>query len=79
MAHFAEIENGVVIRVIVTDNDYPNEGYDWLIATFGGEWVQTSYNSRIRGKFAAVGDAYDSNLDEFIAPPVSNPMEERSE
>jgi hypothetical protein len=69
MAHFAELdENNVVLRVLVTDNDYPNEGYDWLVENLGGRWIQTSYNGRIRGKFAGIGDYYDEQLDQFIAP-----------
>ena len=69
MAHFAELdENNIVTRVVVTDNDYPAEGYEWLIDTFGGTWVKTSYNAKIRGKFAAIGDTYDEALDEFVAP-----------
>lgn len=47
MAHWAEIdENSVVVRVVVTSNDMPNEGYDWLIENLGGTWLQTSYNTR---------------------------------
>jgi hypothetical protein len=69
MAHFAELdENNIVTRVLVTDNDYPNEGYDWLIDTFGGTWVQTSYNATIRKNFAGIGFSYDGGLDAFIAP-----------
>lgn len=69
MAHFAEIdENNIVTRILVTDNDYPNEGYDWLIATFGGRWVQTSYNAKIRKNFAGIGFSYDETLDAFIPP-----------
>jgi hypothetical protein len=69
MAHFAELdENNIVVRVLVTDNDFPNEGYDWLMETFGGTWVQTSYNGRIRRNFAGVGFSYDEALDAFIYP-----------
>lgn len=69
MAHFAELdENNVVLRVLVTDNDFPNEGYDWLVETFGGTWVQTSYNARIRKNFASVGYTYNEELDGFIPP-----------
>lgn len=69
MAHFAELdENNVVIRVLVTDNDAPNEGYDWLIENLGGRWIQTSYTSRIRKNFAGIGFIYDDNLDAFIPP-----------
>jgi hypothetical protein len=69
MAHFAELdENNIVIRVLVTNNAFPNEGYDWLIDTFGGTWIQTSYNATIRFNYAGVGFSYDSELDAFIAP-----------
>lgn len=71
MAHFAELdENNIVTRVLVTDNAYPEEGYVWLMETFGGRWIKTSYNANIRGKFAGIGDTYDETLDEFIAPEI---------
>jgi hypothetical protein len=69
MAHFAEIdESNLVIRVLVTDNNELNEGYDWLIQTFGGKWVKTSYNSNIRKNFAGIGFTYDEALDAFLPP-----------
>ena len=69
MAHFAQLdENNLVIQVLVTDNDYPGEGYEWLMETFGGTWVQTSYNARIRKNFAGIGFNYDSERDAFIPP-----------
>ena len=46
MSTFAEIENGIVVRVVVGNNDLPNEGYDWLVENLGGVWVQSSYNTR---------------------------------
>ena len=69
MAHFAELDdNNIVIRVLVTDNNAPNEGYDWLVDNLGGTWIQTSYNATIRFNYAGVGFSYDSELDAFIAP-----------
>lgn len=69
MAHFAELDkNNVVIQVLVTDNAFPNEGYDWLIDNLGGRWVQTSYNARIRKNFAGIGFTYDEDRDAFIPP-----------
>jgi hypothetical protein len=69
MAHFAELdENNIVTQVLVTDNDFPNEGYDWLVETFGGTWVQTSYNATIRKNFAGIGFSYDEARDAFIPP-----------
>lgn len=52
MAHWAELdENNIVTRVLVGDNNDPNndEGYQWLIDNLGGTWVKTSYNA-IAGK-----------------------------
>jgi hypothetical protein len=69
MAHFAQVnDENIVLQVLVTDNDYPNEGYDWLVETFGGRWIQTSYNARIRKNFAGIGFTYDEGRDAFIPP-----------
>lgn len=71
MAHFAEVDkDNIVARVLVTDNNDPNgdEGYQWLVDTFGGTWIKTSYNATIRKNFASVGYSYDSDLDAFIPP-----------
>tara|TARA_R110000868_G_scaffold27205_2_gene103759 strand:+ start:10444 stop:10731 length:288 start_codon:yes stop_codon:yes gene_type:complete len=75
MAHFAEVdENNKVTRVLVTDNNDPNgdEGYQWLINTFGGTWIKTSYNRTIRKNFAALDYVYDADRDAFIAPKPDN-------
>lgn len=78
MAHFAELDtDSIVVRVLVTDNNDPNgdEGLKWLNETFGGTWIQTSYNSNIRGKFAGIGDKYDKKKDLFISPiPIPSPV-----
>ena len=69
MAHFAEIdENNLVLRVVVTNNNEVNEGYDWLIENLGGVWVQTSYNNNFRKQFAGVGFTYNPQADVFVAP-----------
>ena len=69
MAHFAEIdENNLVIRVLVTDNDAPNEGHDWLVENLGGTWIKTSYNGKIRKNFAGIGFTYNEELDSFVSP-----------
>lgn len=69
MAHFAEInQENIVVRVLVTDNNAPNQGYDWLIDNLGGTWIKTSYNSTIRKNFAGVGFTYDAQRDAFIPP-----------
>lgn len=71
MAHFAELnENNIVLRVLVTDNNDPNgdEGYQFLLDTFGGTWVKTSYNGNIRYNYAGIGYTYDPIDDAFIPP-----------
>ena len=70
MAHFAEInENNEVVRVLVVDNSEEHRGQEFLANDLGlgGTWIQTSYNANIRGKFAGVGDTYDSVNDRFIS------------
>ena len=69
MAHWAEInKNSKVVRVLVGDNNEPDEGYQWLIDNLGGTWIQTSFNSKIRYNFAGIGFTYDPIDDAFIAP-----------
>lgn len=69
MSHFAELdENNVVLRVLVGDNNLPNEGYDWFVENLGGRWVQTSYNATIRKNYAGIGYTYDEARDAFIPP-----------
>jgi len=69
MASWAELdEKNIVTRVLVTNNAFTNEGYDWLIDNLGGTWIQTSYNATIRFNYAGIGFTYDSELDAFIAP-----------
>lgn len=79
MAYFAELdENNMVIRVISISNDIvadpaPNDkaGRQFLQSIgLDGTWIQTSYNGRIRGKYAAIGDSYDPALDEFVSPVI---------
>ena len=81
MAHFAEIdETNTVLRVIVVADadclDQYGEEAEQIGALFchrllGGVWVQTSYNGRIRAKYAAIGDTFDESIDAFVSP--SNP------
>ena len=71
MAHFAEIDNdGTVLRVLVVGDDQEHRGQDFLANDLGlgGTWVQTSYNNKIRKRFAGIGFKYDADADLFIAP-----------
>jgi hypothetical protein len=69
MSYFAEIDqNNIVTRILVGNENYSNQGYDWFIQNLGGTWIQTSYNGNIRKHFASVGFSYDAELDAFIPP-----------
>lgn len=79
MAHWAEIDNNnIVVRVLVTDNEQPDEGYQWLIDNLGGRWIKTSYNTYagvhklggtpLRKNYAGIGFIYDEERDAFIPP-----------
>jgi hypothetical protein len=71
MSHFAQIdENNIVTRVTVGDNNDPNgdEGYQWLIDNLGGRWIKTSYNHKIRKRYASIGATYSEEYDAFIDP-----------
>lgn len=78
MAHFAEIYDGTVTRVIVAASQ------EWCEQALGGKWVQTSYNTRggihygpdgqpdggeqLRKNYAGIGYTYDETRDAFIPP-----------
>lgn len=79
MAHFAQLENNVVVQVIVVSNqaivdehgiEKEDIGIDFCKSIFGQNtvWIQTSYNRNFRKNYAGIGDTYDKDLDAFIAP-----------
>jgi hypothetical protein len=80
MAHFAQIdENNIVLTVIVVgDEDCQDEAGNESEAVGiafcksllgeGTNWVQTSYNDRIRKNFAGVGFTWDVERDAFYEP-----------
>jgi hypothetical protein len=71
MAHYAQIENGLVTQVIVAEQDFIDSG------AVGTGWVQTSYNTHgnqhpenrpLRGNYAGIGYTYDQTNDVFYEP-----------
>lgn len=83
MAHFAKVQQGIVVNVIVAELSF----FESFVDSSPGEWIQTSYNTRggvhyqpnsntpsedqskaLRKNFAGVGYSYDSTLDAFIPP-----------
>lgn len=83
MGHFAKIQDGKVVQVIVAEPDF----FNTFIDTSPGEWIQTSYNTRggihynpetgdpsedqskaLRKNYAGIGYTYDRTKDAFIPP-----------
>ena len=76
MSHFAKVEDGIVVDVIVADQEF--------VDNLDGVWIQTSYNTAnnlhlgenglpdggtpLRKNFAGTGFIYDSKLDAFYPP-----------
>lgn len=65
MAHFAKVLNGVVINVIVAEQEF----IDNFVDSSPGEWIQTSYNTRggVHYKPAGEGEPYQSIPDGGVA------------
>ena len=71
MAHYAFLnENNIVTEVIVgIDENELIEGKSpeiWYGEFRGQKCVRTSYNAKIRNKYAGIGDIYNEELDIFI-------------
>ena len=74
MAHFAKVKDGIVIQVIVAEQEF----VDNYIDNIPCEWVQTSYNTKggvhllggtpLRKNYAGKGYTYDKKRDAFIPP-----------
>jgi hypothetical protein len=87
MAHFARVEDNIVREVIVVNNEtlenkpFPESepiGIAFCKSLYGTdtEWLQTSYNSNFRGTYAGSGMIYDSELDIFKNPTVTEEVPE---
>ena len=76
MAHYAFIENNIVIEVITgIDETELIEGLDpetWYGNYRGQTCKRTSYNNNIRKNYAGIGYTYDAVRDAFIAPKPDN-------
>lgn len=77
MAHFAKVDSGIVLQVIVVNNEtlgdleFPESeavGQEFIESLgLTGTWKQTSYNATFRGKYAGAGDTYDEANDLFVS------------
>ena len=79
MAYFAKLNPENIVEQVISvhnnellDNGIESEakGIAFCKSLYGQDtnWVQTSYNKRIRKKYASIGDFYDINKDKFISP-----------
>lgn len=80
MAHFAELSSdNIVLRVVVVNNadildadgnESEEIGIAFCQTLFGAgtRWAQTSYNGKVRARYAGVGYTFDSVRNAFIAP-----------
>ena len=82
MSHYAKVNNGIVVEVIVAEADFFTDGH--FVDTSPGTWIQTSYNTRggihygqdgqpdggvaLRGNYAGMGYIYDRTHDVFYPP-----------
>jgi hypothetical protein len=83
MAHFAKVQNGKVIEVLVASQDFIDNYQDGR----PGRWIKTSYNTKggvhhdpktgepsedqskaLRKNFASIGWNYDITVDAFYGP-----------
>lgn len=87
MSHYAKVVNGIVVSVLVAEQDFINSYDDGI----PGQWIQTSYNTRggihyqpntsipsndqskaLRKNYAGIGYTYDPIRDAFIPPKPYN-------
>ena len=74
MAHWAKVEDGIVVQVNVVDDDFIQANPD----RYTGTWIKTSYNTLggvhllggtpLRKNYAGIGYTYDEVRDAFIPP-----------
>ena len=75
MAHYAYLDSGNVVTMVIVGKDENTSGVDWE-SYYGAK--RTSYNTRggvhlmggtpFRKNFASVGFVYNDSLDAFIPP-----------
>jgi hypothetical protein len=82
MAHFAKIEDGLVVTVNVINNAdiLDEEGIErpeLALPLLGeGQWVQCSYNGSMRGAYPGIGWTYYPDADAFLPPSPPEPESE---
>jgi len=74
MSHFAKVNNGIVVQVIVAEPEF----FNTFVDSSPGQWIQTSYNTHggvhtlggtpLRKNYAGIDYTYDAQRDAFIPP-----------
>ena len=73
MAHYAFLDDNNIVTEVITGKD-ENELLDgltpeeWYENFRGKRCVRTSYNNKIRVRYAGIGMSYNESLDAFITP-----------
>jgi hypothetical protein len=60
MIYAARIQDGKVVEILAVPS------VAWCETAFGGSWLEVRKDGSIRGKYPAIGDAYDDSKDEFV-------------
>lgn len=79
MAHFAKVENGYVVDILVVPDENEANGEQYLHDLgFAGRWLQASYNTHngvhsegkepLRYNYPGIGYLYDESADAFYLP-----------
>ena len=71
MAHYAFLDKNNIVTEVIVGKDETDTTHNWeeyYGAIRNQICKRTSYNARIRGKYAGIGDYYDSVNDIFVAP-----------
>ena len=77
MAHYAFLDENNIVTEVITGIDETEliEGLDtetWYGNFRGQVCKRTSYNNKIRFRYAGIGYSYDEARDAFIAPAPEN-------
>jgi hypothetical protein len=87
MAHFAQVDDGGIVRQVLVISNADCGGGDFPASepigqafingphpdnlALEGVWKQTSYSGSFRGCFAGIGFSYDPTLDIFVQPAAT--------
>lgn len=68
MAHFAQLNNNNVVTSVIVVGDEYEDTFAESRLEFNEVFIKTSYNNKIRKRYAGIGMSYCEDLDAFILP-----------